>query len=172
MPLTNESCSSYKAQTINIHTHTCHCTEKWWSNSPQKTDELGCGRVRCIPWWRTGDIRGYTLEPDQNKTHQHLSLTLLFTDWLQSTDLFSCIAASLFNKLTYLQSIITAAIVILGWLGSRVVSMLDSGTEGPGFKSQQVQANCSHPLCLCSPSSKTGSSPLKGCKGNCRPGGK
>jgi len=25
---------------------------------------------------------------------------------------------------------------IKGWLGSRVVSMLDSGTEGPGFKSQ------------------------------------
>jgi len=24
----------------------------------------------------------------------------------------------------------------LGWLGSRVVSVLDSGTEGPGFKSQ------------------------------------
>ena len=23
-----------------------------------------------------------------------------------------------------------------GWLGSRVVSVLDSGTEGPGFKSQ------------------------------------
>jgi len=26
--------------------------------------------------------------------------------------------------------------VILGWLGSRVVSVLDSGAEGPGFKSQ------------------------------------
>jgi len=25
---------------------------------------------------------------------------------------------------------------IKGWLGSRVVSVLDSGTEGPGFKSQ------------------------------------
>ena len=24
----------------------------------------------------------------------------------------------------------------LGWFGSRVVSVLDSGTEGPGFKSQ------------------------------------
>jgi len=24
----------------------------------------------------------------------------------------------------------------MGWLGSRVVSMLDSGTEEPGFKSQ------------------------------------
>jgi len=26
--------------------------------------------------------------------------------------------------------------ILLGWLGSRVVSMLDSGAEGPGFKSQ------------------------------------
>jgi len=34
------------------------------------------------------------------------------------------------------------------------------------------KANCSHPSCLCSPSSETGGSPLKGCDGNCRPGGK
>ena len=26
--------------------------------------------------------------------------------------------------------------VVYGWLGSRVVSVLDSGAEGPGFKSQ------------------------------------
>ena len=26
--------------------------------------------------------------------------------------------------------------MFLGWLGSRVVSVLDSGSEGPGFKSQ------------------------------------
>ena len=26
-----------------------------------------------------------------------------------------------------------------GWLGSRVVSVLDSGAEGPGFKSQSLQ---------------------------------
>ena len=26
--------------------------------------------------------------------------------------------------------------VQVGWLGSRVVSVLDSGAEGPGFKSQ------------------------------------
>jgi len=43
-----------------------------------------------------------------------------------------------------------------GWLGSRV----DSGAEGPGFKSQPrrcrvtVLGNCSHPSCLCSPSSE------------------
>jgi len=29
-----------------------------------------------------------------------------------------------------------SALVALGWLGSRVVSVLDSGAEGPGFKSQ------------------------------------
>ena len=33
-------------------------------------------------------------------------------------------------------------------------------------------ANCSHPSCLCSPSSEIGSSPLKGCGDNCGPGGK
>jgi len=37
---------------------------------------------------------------------------------------------------------------------------------------QQSQANCSHSSCLCSPSSKIGSSPPKGCGGNCGPGGK
>ena len=30
----------------------------------------------------------------------------------------------------------TSYVLIWGWLGSRVVSVLDSGTEGPGFKSQ------------------------------------
>jgi len=34
------------------------------------------------------------------------------------------------------------------------------------------KANCSHPLCLWSPSSQIDSSPLKGCDGNCGPGGK
>jgi len=57
--------------------------------------------------------------------------------------------------------------VLFGRLGSRVVSVLDSGAEGPGFKSQprlcRVMANCSHPSCLCSLSSETG---------NCGPGGK
>jgi len=33
-------------------------------------------------------------------------------------------------------------------------------------------STASHPLCICSPSSKIGSSPLRGCGGNCRPGGK
>ena len=66
----------------------------------------------------------------------------------------------------------------LGWLGNRVVSMLDSGAEGPRFKSQPrccrvtVLVNCSHPSCLCSPTSEICSSPLKGCEGNCGPGEK
>jgi len=50
-----------------------------------------------------------------------------FIDCLYCIDLFSCIATSVFNKLTYL---------LTGWLGSRVVSVQDSGAEGPGFKSQ------------------------------------
>jgi len=64
----------------------------------------------------------------------------------------------------------------LVWLGSRVVSVLDSGAEGPGFKSQSrrcrvtVLGQTVHTHC--SPSRKIGSSPLKGCGGNCRPGGK
>ena len=71
---------------------------------------------------------------------------------------------------------IIASFAVGGWLRSRVVSVLDSGEEGPGFKSQpsgnkQSWANCSHP-CLCSPSNKIGSSPLNDCGGNCRPGGK
>jgi len=66
----------------------------------------------------------------------------------------------------------------LGWLGSRVVSVLDSGAERPGFKSQSRRCRETllgkrfTPTVLCSPSSKIGSSPLKGCGGDCRPGGK
>ena len=71
-----------------------------------------------------------------------------------------------FDFFKYLYSVINTN----GWLGSWVVSVLDSGAEWPGFKSQSRRcrvavfwANCSHPLCHCSPSSKVGSSPLKGC---------
>ena len=35
-----------------------------------------------------------------------------------------------------------------------------------------LRQTVSHPLCLCLPSSKIDSSPLKGCGGNCRPSGK
>jgi len=50
--------------------------------------------------------------------------------------------------------------------------------KGPGSNrsrvavGQQSLANCSHPLYLGSPSSKTGSSPVKDCGGNFRPGEK
>ena len=67
-------------------------------------------------------------------------------------------------------------------LGGSVAELLACWTQaqGPGFKSQPRccrvtvlgKQNCSHPTCLCSPSRKIGSSPLKGCGGNCRPGGK
>ena len=64
----------------------------------------------------------------------------------------------------------------MGWLGSRVVSVLDSGAEGPGFVAslsgnslrQTVHTHCAS----VSPSSKTSSSPLEGFGGNCKPGGK
>ena len=65
--------------------------------------------------------------------------------------------------------------VYFGWLGSRVVSVLDSGAEGPGFKSQPrlcrvtVLGKLFTPIV---PGGKNGSSTLKGCVGNCRPGGK
>ena len=59
-----------------------------------------------------------------------------------------------------------------GWLGSRVVSMLDSGAEGPGFKSQSrhcrvtVLGKLFTPIVpLGSPSSEIGSSRVKGLRG-------
>ena len=58
-----------------------------------------------------------------------------------------------------------------GRLGSRVVSVLDSGAEGPGFKSQPrrcrvtVLGKLFTLIVLRSLSSETGSSPLKGCGG-------
>jgi len=58
------------------------------------------------------------------------------------------------------------------WLGSPVVSVLDSGEEGPGFKSQPrrcpvtVLGKLFTPIVLCSPSSEIGSNPLKGCGGS------
>ena len=65
------------------------------------------------------------------------------------------------------------------WLGSRVVSMLDAGAEGPGFKSQPRRCRVTvfgklfTPIMPHrSPSSETGSSPFKGCEGNCGPGRK
>jgi len=67
------------------------------------------------------------------------------------------------------------------WVARPVAKWLACWTQaqkGPGSNRSrdavglQAVTNCSHPLCLCSPSSKIGSSPLKGCGGNCGPGGK
>jgi len=56
-----------------------------------------------------------------------------------------------------------------GWLGSRVVSVLDSGAEGPGYKSQPRRCRVTvlgklftHIVPLFTKQKKTGSSPLKG----------
>jgi len=57
-----------------------------------------------------------------------------------------------------------------GWLISRVVSVLNSGAEGPGFKSQSRRRRLTVLGKLFTPI--IGSSPLKGCGGDYRPGGK
>ena len=74
----------------------------------------------------------------------------------------------------FLQSTCTS-----GWLGSRVVSMLDSGAVGPGFKSQPrrcrvtVLGNLFTPIVpLFTKQRNWYNSLLKGCGGNCGPGGK
>jgi len=67
-----------------------------------------------------------------------------------------------------------------GWLGSRVASVLDSGAEGPGLKSQSrrcrvrvtVLGKLFTPIVPLFTKQQNGSSPLKGCGGNCGPGGK
>ena len=89
--------------------------------------------------------------------------------------------ASSFTKHTQLSVVVVRRVTELseisqGWLDSRVVSLLDSSAVGPGFKSQPrrcrvtVLGKLFTPICLCSSSSKIGSSPLEGCGGNCRPG--
>ena len=68
--------------------------------------------------------------------------------------------------------------VQVGWLCSRVARVLDSGAEGPGFKLQPcccrvtVLGKLFTPIVTLFTKQRIGSSPLKGCKGNCRPGGK
>jgi len=62
-----------------------------------------------------------------------------------------------------------------GWLGSRVVSVLDSSAEGPGFKSlsgNSLRQTVHTRRSSVHQAAKIGNSPLKGCRGNCRPGGK
>jgi len=42
-----------------------------------------------------------------------------------------------------------ARLLCTGWVGSRVVSVLDSGAEGPGFKSQPRSLGDSGASCYC-----------------------
>jgi len=65
--------------------------------------------------------------------------------------------------------------VNVGWLGSRVVSMLDSGAVGPGFKSQSLRCRVTALGKLFTPIVPLFTKQqnwVKGCEGNCRPGGK
>jgi len=68
--------------------------------------------------------------------------------------------------------------ITVGWLSSRVVSMLDSGTEGPVFKSQPqhcrvtVLGKLFTPIVPLFTKQQNDSSPLKACEGNCGSGGK
>ena len=63
-------------------------------------------------------------------------------------------------------------------VGSRLVSALDSGAEGPGFKSQSQRCRVAVLGKLFTPivplfiKQQNGSSPIKDCGGNCRPDGK
>jgi len=54
---------------------------------------------------------------------------------------------------------------LIGWLGSRVVSVLDSGAKGPGFKSQPRRCRVTVLGKLFAPI-EIGSSPLKSFRGN------
>jgi len=48
----------------------------------------------------------------------------------------ACNNFSLQLSLQLFAFLVIPVVVVAGWLSSRVVSMLDSGAEGPGFKSQ------------------------------------
>ena len=48
----------------------------------------------------------------------------------------ACNNFSLQLSLRLFAFLVIPVVVVAGWLSSRVVSMLDSGAEGPGFKSQ------------------------------------
>ena len=69
--------------------------------------------------------------------------------------------------------VFTGTYFLAGWFGSRVVSVLDSGAEGPGFKSQlgrcriTVLGKLFTPILSLFTKQRIGSSPLDGCEGNC-----
>jgi len=62
----------------------------------------------------------------------------------------------------------------IGWLGSRVVSMLDSAQKGLGSNRSHdaVGNSLRQTVHTVYQAAKIGSSPLKGCEDNCRPGKK
>ena len=72
--------------------------------------------------------------------------------------------------LVFNQNLPLAEICLCWWLGNRVVSVLDSGAEGPGFKSQSRRCRVTVLSKLFTPTV-----PLftkqQNCGGNCRPGG-
>ena len=71
---------------------------------------------------------------------------------------------------------VVSAVIHQWWLGSRVVSVLNSGAEGPGFKSQPwhcrvtVLGKLLTPIVPVFTKQRNRSHPLKGCDGNCGPG--
>ena len=87
-----------------------------------------------------------------------LLLSFLFSLILLPSNSFICLLSSFYRTLSVLHRIVFRAVrcsqtsvslpdtchnrpannsfIHPGWLGSRVVSVLDSGAEGPGFKSQ------------------------------------
>ena len=56
--------------------------------------------------------------------------------------------------------------------GGSVAEWLACWIQAQKLSGNSLWRNCSNPSCLCSPSSEIDSSPLKGCDGNCGPGGK
>jgi len=54
---------------------------------------------------------------------------------VQSGDCFSTKPAVVYAHRSQVSEL-SAPVLVLRWLGGRVVSALDSGAEGPGFKSQ------------------------------------
>ena len=91
---------------------------------------------------------------------------------------YFAVIAEVFPWLGYSPAVPITTYHLQGWLGSRVVSVLDSGAEGPGFKSQPRRCRVSlrqtvhtHRASV-HQAAKIGSSPVKGCGGNSRPGWK
>jgi len=55
---------------------------------------------------------------------------------VSSTRFFNRLYSRSYNRLQNVDGLLVAGKCTRGWLGSQVVSVLDSGAEGPAFKSQ------------------------------------